>query len=40
LVGQWADEIKKMADGITVVKHQGTSRAKSMHISCFSRLHG
>ncbi|KAJ7311499.1 SNF2 family DNA-dependent ATPase [Mycena albidolilacea] len=28
LVGQWAEEIKKMAVGLTVVKHQGTSRAK------------
>ncbi|KAJ7681794.1 SNF2 family N-terminal domain-containing protein [Mycena rosella] len=29
LVGQWADEIKKMAEGLTVVKHQGPSRTKS-----------
>ncbi|KAJ6531254.1 SNF2 family N-terminal domain-containing protein [Mycena capillaripes] len=29
LVGQWADEIRKMTDGIVVVKHQGTSRTKS-----------
>ncbi|KAJ7481191.1 SNF2 family DNA-dependent ATPase [Mycena galericulata] len=27
--GQWAEEINKMAVGLTVVKHQGTSRAKS-----------
>ncbi|KAF7337965.1 SNF2 family DNA-dependent ATPase [Mycena venus] len=33
LVGQWADEIKKMAEGLTVVKHQGTSRTKSIPIS-------
>ncbi|KAJ7766803.1 SNF2 family DNA-dependent ATPase [Mycena metata] len=32
LVGQWADEIKKMAVGLTVVKHQGTSRTKSSAI--------
>ncbi|KAJ7085696.1 SNF2 family DNA-dependent ATPase [Mycena belliarum] len=29
LVGQWADEIKKMAEGLKVVKHQGPSRTKS-----------
>ncbi|KAJ6490632.1 SNF2 family DNA-dependent ATPase [Mycena vitilis] len=29
LVGQWADEIKKMTEGITVLKHQGTSRSKT-----------
>lgn len=26
LVGQWADEIEKMTDGITVIKHHGASR--------------
>ncbi|KAF8872465.1 SNF2 family N-terminal domain-containing protein [Infundibulicybe gibba] len=26
LVGQWADEIQKMAVGLTVIKHHGTSR--------------
>ncbi|KAJ7256478.1 SNF2 family N-terminal domain-containing protein [Mycena haematopus] len=29
LVGQWADEIEKMAVGLTVIKHQGTTRTKS-----------
>ncbi|KAJ7749566.1 SNF2 family DNA-dependent ATPase [Mycena maculata] len=29
LVGQWSDEIAKMAVGLTVVKHQGPSRTKS-----------
>ncbi|KAJ7112399.1 SNF2 family DNA-dependent ATPase [Mycena crocata] len=29
LVGQWAEEIKKMAEGLVVVKHQGPSRTKS-----------
>ncbi|KAJ7217158.1 SNF2 family DNA-dependent ATPase [Mycena pura] len=28
LVGQWADEIKTMVDGFTVVKHQGPNRGK------------
>ncbi|KAJ7217076.1 SNF2 family N-terminal domain-containing protein [Mycena pura] len=28
LVGQWADEIKTMVDGFTVVKHWGPNRAK------------
>ncbi|KAK7040722.1 hypothetical protein VNI00_009628 [Paramarasmius palmivorus] len=29
LVGQWADEINKMAFGLTVVKHQGPSRTSN-----------
>lgn len=35
LVGQWSDEIKKMAEGLTVVKHQGPSRNKSMFTFLF-----
>ncbi|KAJ6502104.1 SNF2 family DNA-dependent ATPase [Mycena sanguinolenta] len=29
LVGQWAEEVEKMAVGLTVVKHQGPGRTKS-----------
>ncbi|KAJ7286231.1 SNF2 family DNA-dependent ATPase [Mycena rebaudengoi] len=29
LVGQWADEVAKMAEGLVVIKHQGPSRTKS-----------
>ncbi|ESK91914.1 dna repair protein rad5 [Moniliophthora roreri MCA 2997] len=31
LVGQWADEIKKMANGLNVIKHQGPSRTSNPH---------
>ncbi|KAJ6618869.1 SNF2 family N-terminal domain-containing protein [Mycena sp. CBHHK59/15] len=37
LVGQWADEIHKMADGLTVIKHQGTGRTKS--VAALRRAH-
>lgn len=35
LVGQWADEINKMAVGLTVIKHQGTARTsgEEIHLS-------
>ncbi|KAJ8082179.1 hypothetical protein PM082_008026 [Marasmius tenuissimus] len=29
LVGQWAEEIKRMTDGLVVIKHQGTSRTSN-----------
>ncbi|KAJ6455500.1 SNF2 family N-terminal domain-containing protein [Mycena vitilis] len=30
LIGQWSTEIEKMADGVVVIKHHGTSRTKSV----------
>jgi SNF2 family DNA or RNA helicase len=37
LVGQWSDEIQKMAKGLTVVQHQGTARASGRHHLAFTR---